>query len=839
MTPIEQALAQLFAQHRLVFWYDEQGGMRPDFEQLQLPAGVERLLVAEPGHHFALKHRLLREQPQQQLLLYFPFAPPADADNWLLDLQLSGACFSADLHSLWLQELGLPERLLRPWIAQREAFFRSQERRRALGRRLQQSSQPLQQPDQLDLLLLAQVLDAEQPEAYHLLTALAAALQAGQQQAYEKQLQRYGLWEPFWQLMHSRYAYTAAEPSAHGLLLHLFGQHSVLLRQQEMPHPEGALLFRNWKDSREFLPTFRELSERIAADLEVERLLQQQSLSVQQLAEEDLFALSDRYLLQQLVRQLLAGGLRTPDLQTYLERRRKLGDWSTFASHYQCLWHAAQLLELVPRLLRDAQPELPQQMLERYAMRDYQVDQHYRLFTEHYRATDHLTLLQELNAQVQKAYANTWLPEQSQRWNALLPPCPEQERAQVGFFAREVAPKLQKQRVVVLISDALRYECGQELAEQLRQAPNMDCELDYQCATLPSYTQLGMAALLPPGPLAVVPDSDAVTLEGRSTQGLEARKALLQAAVGPKATAIGAEELMAMRASEEGRALLQAHDLIYVYHNRIDKVGDNTTSETKVFEAVREELAFLQNLLRKLFSSMNASLVLLTADHGFLYQSNPLEEADFLSESPQGEVWKENRRFVLGRNLSVPAGMRLFAGQELGLQPADLQVLLPKGVGRLRVRGAGSQYVHGGASLQELMLPLLRVRALRASQQPEPVEVDVQQSGNVLSTNAQVVEFTQQQPVGEGWMPRTLQAFFQAPDGRTISDVCTHTFDSAEALPKQRAWRHSFMLEADTSSRYRNEQVQLVLRTLVAGQAAPYKQYTYRVIISMNRDFDF
>ena len=52
-------------------------------------------------------------------------------------------------------------------------------------------------------------------------------------------------------------------------------------------------------------------------------------------------------------------------------------------------------------------------------------------------------------------------------------------------------------KAVVIISDAMRYEVAEELGSRIRQEDRFDAELEAMLGVLPSYTQLGMAALLP------------------------------------------------------------------------------------------------------------------------------------------------------------------------------------------------------------------------------------------------------------------------------------------------------------------------------------------------------
>src|SRR5690606_10778009 len=66
---------------------------------------------------------------------------------------------------------------------------------------------------------------------------------------------------------------------------------------------------------------------------------------------------------------------------------------------------------------------------------------------------------------------------------------------QYDFYATEIAPTDQK--VVVIISDALRYEAGKELLSEMHGDSKNTAEMRYMLASIPSKTNVGMAQLLP------------------------------------------------------------------------------------------------------------------------------------------------------------------------------------------------------------------------------------------------------------------------------------------------------------------------------------------------------
>ena len=138
-----------------------------------------------------------------------------------------------------------------------------------------------------------------------------------------------------------------------------------------------------------------------------------------------------------------------------------------------------------------------------------------------------------------------------------------------------------------------------------------------------------MASLLPHKEIQFNEQSDSIVLDGISASGTPNRAKILATNSGVRATAIKAEDFMKMNSSIEGREFAKQHDLIYIYHNRIDKTGDDKASEEKVFEAVDAELDYLMDLMKKI-ANVNGNHMMITSDHGFIYQHQPLDESDLV-----------------------------------------------------------------------------------------------------------------------------------------------------------------------------------------------------------------
>lgn len=290
---------------------------------------------------------------------------------------------------------------------------------------------------------------------------------------------------------------------------------------------------------------------------------------------------------------------------------------------------------------------------------------------------------------------------------------------------------------------------------------------------------------------------------------------------------------------DDCRALVRDHDVIYVYHNRIDATGDKRESEERVFEAVEETLRELIRLIKKL-TGANANNLLVTSDHGFIYQNRAIDESDFSGVDAEGDqILFRDRRFVLGKGLSEIPGLNKFTPEQLGLA-GEVEVQIPKSINRLRLKGSGSRFVHGGASLQEVIIPVLKINKKRQSD-VTAVEVDILRGASSVITSGQLaVTLYQAGPVTDKIQPRVLRAGIYTEAGDLISDSHDLTFDLTSDNPRERELQVRFVLtrKADEAN---GQEVILKLEERHAGTShfKEYKSLRYLMRRSFTSDFDF
>jgi uncharacterized protein (TIGR02687 family) len=398
--------------------------------------------------------------------------------------------------------------------------------------------------------------------------------------------------------------------------------------------------------------------------------------------------------------------------------------------------------------------------------------------------------MQPLFEQVENHYVNSYLLRLNSAWQKHVDAAAswgaEGVDSQSSFYVEHVCKfRRRDQRICVIVSDALRYEVAEDLLTRIRTIDRYEATIEPMLGVLPSYTQLGMASLLPHETIELADaDNGVVLVDGQSSAGLENRKKLLaNGRPGDRATALKSEEFMNLN-RDEARALLSAHDVIYVYHDRIDAVGDKPATEDGVFAAAEDAIEDIIRLAKKL-TAANASNIIVTADHGFIYQHRPIEESDYsTAEVSGGEILYRDRRFILGHDLHAQHGLRHFLSGEAGLQ-GSVEILIPKSINRLRRQGSGSRFVHGGASLQEVVVPVVTIAKKRTSDLTQ-VDVAVVGANRQITSSQLGLLLYQETPASEKVRPRSLRIGLFAENGQSISDSHTCVFDSTAEGARER-----------------------------------------------------
>jgi uncharacterized protein (TIGR02687 family) len=823
---IHDSLNLCFHRHRLVFWYDPSGEWKKSFENFEHES-VEKILVGE--NEFAPKVRILGDGGGNgRFLLYFNSARPQDADNWLLDLLLQGHEFRADRASLAVQEVGLPYEY-RALAEEHVEFFRDSKRVQALKEMVTVDDEA----GDLRLKMMA-VLAKTPVELEALLLDLLNRADDEMFDPIAENFGNYGLVEPFWQEVGRLFGYQSTSPSLVDFVTRLFREANPL-DLEVAPQAHSRVFLQRWKDSRAHNASFRKWSARLERDLHVAARLDASGEGYA-LGDADAFEIFDKFVIHRLCRGFEAHHGADKLLAPIQDRRQSF--WYPAHEHgYQAIAQAVELRELLARA--ELSMDSIDSGLERYRASWWKIDRAYRRFSYHARQYGQVNVMEKLIDWVGKIYVNNFLTPLGDRWSDQVRrmdswTCGALPR-QRTFFEEHVRPFLNKgQKVFVIVSDALRYEAAVDFAERMKSENRFTTELGAMFGCLPSYTQLGMASLLPGSNWEIDPVSCQVTLDGRSCTGTEARNEILKRALDGKGTAIQAEHFLEMNTKVEGRALMRDHEVIYIFHDVIDKAGERT--EAKTTEAVEQAFEELVQIVKKV-ANVNGNNMLLTADHGFLFQQEPLEKGDSTALPDAAEWTNRNRRFAIGRGITASVATKVFDASQLGL-PGDWSCAFPISLGRFPLQGSGKRYVHGGFSLQEVVIPVVHINKSR-SDDTGRVSVEIIRMPAKLTTGHVALSTYQEKPVTPKLLPRALKIGIYASDGQAISEIKAITFDSKDEEPRKREMSVALALSkaADT---HNNTTVEIRLDETLPGtnQTVTYRTYPIKLQKPFATDFD-
>ena len=403
------------------------------------------------------------------------------------------------------------------------------------------------------------------------------------------------------------------------------------------------------------------------------------------------------------------------------------------------------------------------------------------------------------------------------------------------FYNRYVFPNVSKgNRVFVVISDALRYEVAAELSETLSHATKGTSSLEAIQAVFPSITKFGMAALLP-GKEISTNEKIEVLVDGSPTVSTAQRGKILQAA-NPQSIAITYKELLQMK-KQERREMIAGKEIVYIYHNTIDALGDKAATETKVFEACNDAIDELTSVVKVIINDLSGVNIYITADHGFLYTYKPLEESQKISRQTfKGDILELGRRYALVTpETTADYLLPIKTDRTIGGNP--MKGYAPQETVRIKVQGGGENYVHGGISMQEMVVPVIIYKGMRTGYKKY---VEVQNPGLSLISESRKVsnlifslDFLQKQPVGDKIQTCNYTLYFTDESGAPVSDFQSVIADRTNNNASERVYRVRFALK---QAQYNKNKI---YRLVIANSTDAPEEVEFRIDIAFADDFGF
>ena len=342
---------------------------------------------------------------------------------------------------------------------------------------------------------------------------------------------------------------------------------------------------------------------------------------------------------------------------------------------------------------------------------------------------------------------------------------PSGRLANADVFDRYVAPKLQTSgcRVAYILVDALRFELGIALERQL--AADGKVTLHVAFAQLPTVTPVGMASLLPKAGQNLTltrQDGKVVPAIGDTTLvNVTQRMALLRSRYGERFAESPLADFVRGKVVVPGTV-----DLLVLRTNEIDDRLEN--SPETALDVIQDALKRLRGAVNELRKRGFKDVVIAT-DHGFFV--NLGFEAGDVCLKPPGNWINVHDRSLLGDGSSDSSNFVLNAAQ-VGIKGDFKQLAGPRSMSPYK---SGEMYLHGGASLQEAVVPVIELKLEAPSNVksiPTTVRLEYRQGAKRITTRLPVLKVTVEG--GDLFSGATVVEFLleaQDKDGRVVGEA--------------------------------------------------------------------
>lgn len=487
-------------------------------------------------------------------------------------------------------------------------------------------------------------------------------------------------------------------------------------------------LARSWRNDREFRDSYVDAANKI----EQEFRLGQIAFDPPTIIENESFFAIERALLRHVENQLLEAA--TPGLLR-LATARQSRFWAEVEPSVQARWAliavAAEVLlaaDRVAKALKKPTTTVPA-LVKAYAEDEEPwclLDMHHRHLesrkysfefaasSEHQGLDKLITKAEQHYMEVGSALAKQFITTYQKAKHPI-----KGLLRQRDFFETQVKPRLGDGKIAYVWVDALRFEMARELCRLLED--DFDLTIQPALGTIPTITEIGMAALLPKANesskvVSVGGGKLALELGGKVIKDRKDRIAFLKEHAGARVFDCKLEDLLP-KPNKKVRDGIQSAELILVTSQEIDELceADNIAQARSHMDGV---LASLRRGVR-ILSNHDVKAIILVADHGHLFADEIGE--DMKIDAPGGQVEDLHRRVWVGvGGTSEPSYMRTSLSS-LGVE-SEFDIATPWTFACFKSKGGARAYFHGGLSPQELIVPVVALTSLKVGMATPHIE---------------------------------------------------------------------------------------------------------------------
>lgn len=775
-TEIENIFAKADSQRKVIFWYDAPKNFKEDIEN---DTFVNCKVLICNQNEFEIKKTIEHDDTSSNFLVYVPNERPIDNENWLLDILMYSEEYYADTVALTMRRLGITNTDLRKVIENHVKFFDSEARTKKLNTYVVVNNETTS--NELRVAMMAVLTKAQ---ANNIESVLKELVFEDDDHSKYKDLVKFCFEDAFWNAVCDLYNYDGdlkIETLIKKFMFTAFIEQTVgQNKDASNPFDNMASFYNQFlitgkgvNDAKFFIggiksdERYEGLQDGLSLDLKIEGLISTKDITAIQFA--DIFECLDIEIITKIAGNLASGSLEYDAFERVIMNRCNSMWYEKHKDEYGVLLATIRFLRCLDKPI--AKGLDVNEYINKYTTEYYKIDTEYRKAVTYYRNLENPgEVFESLMDLVENSYQFKFLdilgPEYSKAlslqnsWDFVA-----------GDMSDDFYRLIQKnptKKMFVIISDGLRYEIGQEIYERIKinKVLKGGAEISHMVSPLPSITSFGMASLLPHKTISY--ENKQVLVDGMPTNGLAQRDAILKAK-NPNYAAISYENINGFT-QKELRAYVADKSLIYIYHDVMDNAGEH--NESKVFDVVENCITEIVNLVKKLYNNLQISNFYITADHGFIYRRNEVMESNKYSNIASLGAIETSKRYLVTDDSS----MQVSYTTETKLNKVSdgrYKVIAPWGYDLFKTQGNGIQYVHGGTSLQETIIPLIHVSELRSRvdvQVARPVSVMLKSITRKITNRSFTLEFEQMEKVEENKHAITCETFIVDKSGEKVSN---------------------------------------------------------------------
>ena len=829
---------------RIIFWFDDKGDYENEIEELKLDVAI--LNVLDSNNWFYSKWRLQEDDPKGKYLVYAPFSKPNDAENPLADLYYYSVPYYTDRVSQMAQEIGIDNRF-KEHLAKYSNFWKNKNR----IEKFKELGIDHYNTESIDIGLLAVLTDVRTPS----FEEVVKQMMLNDSDEYFKIIEANGLLQSYWDLCKKYFGYSVDKPSMNDMASSMIVTYAASSLRTTVPDSmktyilkkrnDVVVFMRNIMDNIIYQSAYDKLADKVDKTLRFVRKIEENlkkeagkdTASMVDILGCDAFSGLDNiligWILDKLNHEILDSEIDGLNIARIAEQRtsKAFHYGKAYKNEYDVAKYAYLLMKSINTL---EVPNNAKELVKKYQTDMYLIDSYYRWF---YYAFDQIAeneKFMEVRERVENIYSNTYLQKTVPKWNNIFEDKSIQNLGlvnQADFYNHYLRVYEGKERVIVIVSDALRYECAKELMYKFEMDEKCDAKMEAMLGVLPSVTSVGMASLLPHNEINVDANMN-VTVDGNSCGDMVSRDKILKGK-NPDNVALSFDEI-AKANKQTVRELLQGKKVVFVYHNQVDSRGDKASSENEVFNACTEAIDEIFRLIKKLTGDISATKYIITADHGFLYKRDRLQEFDKVSY-PKDICTYSNKRFLLTTENLNEQGIVSRAMTYLN-KMNNLFVTTPIGTDIFKVAGGGQNYVHGGSSLQEMLVPVVEVKTAKGKMETDFVDVILTTVSRKVTNLTTYFDFIQTEKMTDIMKGRSIVAYFATEDGEKISYEVPIMATSQSDAPEKRTYHEKFTLK---SRKYQRNDKYYMILVDANDEKNILHSYEFMIDIAFVDDFGF